>query len=206
MKARSSRFAKKESYMITWEMKRVLPLALAAFAAVACSPPVGAQAQPGLTLSTTAFGDGGIIPDKYTAAASATTVSPKLTWTDVPGGVVTFVLLEHDPDTSVNKTTAEILHWMMFNIPGATRELPEGVPVQARRPDGSIQGLNYLHKAGYAGMGAPAPGPDHHYTFELFALDTKLNLGASTTQAELLKAMDGHVIAKAVVVGRFHLP
>src|SRR5271168_1070081 len=75
-----------------------------------------------VTLSTTAFEDGGIIPDKYTAAAGAATVSPKLMWTHVPNGVVTFVLLEHDPDTSVNKTSAEILHWMMFNIPGATHE------------------------------------------------------------------------------------
>ena len=192
--------------MIEWRMKPILRLALAAFAVMACTPSARAQAQPGLTLSTTAFEDGGIIPDKYTAAAGAATVSPRLTWTHVPGGVVTFVLLEHDPDTSVNKTTAEILHWMMFNIPGATRELPEGVPVQAQRPDGSIQGLNYLHKAGYAGMGAPAPGPDHHYTFELFALDTKLDLGPSATQTDLLKGMDGHIIAKAVVVGRFHLP
>jgi Raf kinase inhibitor-like YbhB/YbcL family protein len=192
--------------MIAWRMKQVLPLALAVFAAVACVPEARAQAQPGLTLSTTAFEDGGIIPEKYTAAAGAATVSPKLTWTHVPNGVVTFVLLEHDPDTSVNKTTAEILHWMMFNIPGAARELPEGVPVEAQRSDGSIQGLNYLQKAGYAGMGAPAPAPNHHYTFELFALDNKLNLGPSATQAELLKAMDGHVIAKAVVVGRFHLP
>ncbi len=197
---------KKESHMIAWRKKQVLPLILAAFAAVANSPGVRAQAQPGLTLSTAAFEDGGIKPDKYTAAAGAATVSPKLTWTHVPNGVVTFVLLEHDPDTSVNKTTAEILHWMMFNIPGAARELPEGVPVQALRPDGSVQGLNYLRQAGYAGMGAPAPGPNHHYTFELFALDTKLSLGPSASQAELLKAMDGHIIAKAVVVGRFHLP
>ena len=192
--------------MIGWRMKQVLPLALAAFATVTCTPRARAQAQPGLTLSTTAFEDGGIIPEKYTAAAGAATVSPKLTWTHVPNGVVTFVLLEHDPDTSINKTTVEILHWMMFNIPGATRELPEGVPVQAQRSDGSIQGPNYLHKPGYAGMGAPAPGPNHHYTFELFALDTKLSLGPTATQSELLKAMDGHVIAKAVVVGRFHLP
>jgi Raf kinase inhibitor-like YbhB/YbcL family protein len=206
MTARWSRFAKKESHMIAWRMKQVLPLALVAFAALACPPGAGAQGQPGLTLSTTAFEDGGIIPDKYTAAAGAATVSPRLIWTHVPNGVVTFVLLEHDPDTSVSKTTVEILHWMMFNIPGSTRELPEGVPVQAQRPDRSVQGLNYLRKPGYAGMGAPAPGPNHHYTFELFALDTKLNLGAAATQAELLKAMDGHIIAKAVVVGRFHLP
>jgi Raf kinase inhibitor-like YbhB/YbcL family protein len=187
-------------------VKRIFAMALVACAFAAGAAVLRGQAQLGMTLSTTAFADGGIIPDKYTEAAGAAAVSPQLSWTHVPDGVVTFVLLEHDPDTSVNKTTTEILHWMMFNIPGTARELPEGVAVQAQRADGSIQGLNYLRKAGYAGMGAPAPGPDHHYTFELFALDTELKLGASATQAELLKAMDGHVVAKAVVVGRFHLP
>jgi Raf kinase inhibitor-like YbhB/YbcL family protein len=187
-------------------VKRIFAVAMVACAFVVGAAVLRGQAQLGMTLSTTAFQDGGIIPDKYTEAAGAAAVSPQLSWTHVPDGVVTFVLLEHDPDTSVNKTTTEILHWMMFNIPGTVRELPEGVAVQAQRADGSIQGLNYLRKAGYAGMGAPAPGPDHHYTFELFALDTKLKLGASATQAELLKAMDGHVVAKAVLVGRFHLP
>jgi hypothetical protein len=192
--------------MLTWTMKRILPMIFVGCLVVAGAAVSRGQAQLGLTLSTTAFADGGIIPDKYTEVAGAKTVSPKLSWAHVPDGVVTFVLLEHDPDTSVDKTTTEILHWMIFNIPGTARELPEGVAVQPQRPDGSIQGLNYLSKPGYAGMGAPAPGPDHHYTFELFALDTKLKLGASATQAELLKAMDGHVVAKAVVAGRFHLP
>jgi hypothetical protein len=54
------------------------------------------------------------------------------------------------------------------------------------------------------GPGAPAPGPDHHYTFELFALDTKLDLGPDATRADLVKAMEGHILAKAVYVGRFH--
>ena len=117
--------------MIAWKLNRVLSFALAVVAAVVCSPAARAQAQPGLTLSTTAFEDGGIIPEKYTAAAGAAAVSPHLVWTHVPDGVVSFVLLEHDPDTSVNKTSEEILHWMIFNIPGAARELPEGVPAQA---------------------------------------------------------------------------
>jgi hypothetical protein len=181
----------------------ILSFALAALTLASNSH---AQGKPGLTLTTTAFEDGGIIPDKYTEAAKGAAVSPKLAWTNVPDGTVTFALLEHDPDTSVNRTTTEILHWMMFNIPATTRELPEGVPAQAQLPSGAIQGRNYLKRVGYAGMGAPAPGPNHHYTFEIFALDTKLDLNANSTQTELLKAMDGHIIAKAVLVGRFHLP
>ena len=124
----------------------------------------------------------------------------------MPEGTLNFVLFERDPDTSVNKTSAEILHWMIFNIPGAARELPEGISAQAQFPDGAIQGLNYSKKVGYIWDGSTAPGPYHHYTFELFALDTKLRLGPNATEAEVLRGMDGHVLAKGVLVGRFHLP
>lgn len=159
--------------------------------------------RPRLTLTTSAFPDGGIIPDKYTQN-SATPVSPALSWTNVPDGVVSFALLLNDPDTSLRKTSEEVLHWMIFNIPGTARDLPEGVPATATLPDGSVQGINTGNKVGYMGMGAGAAGPYHHYTYELFALDTKLTLGPDATRADLLKALDDHVLAKAVVTGRFH--
>ena len=165
-----------------------------------------APAKPRLALTTTAFEDGGIIPNKYTMAASGDAVSPQLTWTNVPDGTVSFALILHDPDTSLAKTNAQVLHWMIFNIPGNARELPEGVPAQAQLPDGAIQSLNQAKKVGYMGMGAGAAGPYHHYTFELYALDTKLNLGPEATQADVLKAMEGHIIMKGVLVGRFHRP
>ena len=133
----------------------VLVTALGAVAQTPAAPPP--MAKPGLTLTTPAFDDGGIIPNKYTQSAeNGAPVSPKLTWTNVPDGVVSFALILHDPDTSLNKTTNEVLHWMIFNIPGTTRELPEGVPAQAQLPDGSIQALNRGQKVGYMGMGARA--------------------------------------------------
>jgi Raf kinase inhibitor-like YbhB/YbcL family protein len=95
---------------------------------------------------------------------------------------------------------------MIFNIPGTTRELHEGVPAQAQLADGSVQALNQGRKPGYMGMGAAVVGPYHHYTFELFALDTTLSLGPDATQAEVMKAMDGHILMKGVLVGRFHRP
>ena len=100
----------------------------------------------------------------------------------------------------------EVLHWAAFNIPASTMSLAEGVPNQATLTDGTIQPLNTGKKNGYMGMGARAPGPYHHYTYELFALDTKLSLGPDATQADVLKAMDGHILAKAVLEGRFHRP
>jgi Raf kinase inhibitor-like YbhB/YbcL family protein len=166
-----------------------------------------APAKPGLTLTSTAFEDGGIIPNKYTmAAAPAAAVSPKLAWTHVPDGTVSFALILHDPDTSLNHTTEEVLHWMIFNIPGTATELPEGVGDQANLPDGSIQALNRAKKVGYMGMGAGAAGPYHHYTYELFALDTKLTLGPDATREDVMKAMNGHILGKGVLEGRFHRP
>jgi Raf kinase inhibitor-like YbhB/YbcL family protein len=93
---------------------------------------------------------------------------------------------------------------MAFNIPGSARELPEGMSADANLPDGTKQAKNLRGAVGYMGPGAGAAGPHHHYTFELFALDTKLDLGPDATRADVLKAMDGHILAKAVLVGRFH--
>jgi Raf kinase inhibitor-like YbhB/YbcL family protein len=168
--------------------------------------PAPAPTKPRLTLTTDAFEDGGIIPNKFTQAAEGTPVSPKLMWSYVPDGTVSFALILHDPDTALVKKTDEVLHWLVFNIPGTATSLPEGVPAQAQLSDGSIQGLNQGKKVGYLGMGAAAVGPYHHYTFELFALDTKLSLGPDATQADVMKAMDGHILMKGVLVGRFHRP
>jgi Raf kinase inhibitor-like YbhB/YbcL family protein len=166
--------------------------------------PARPAAGPGLTLTTTAFEDGGIIPDKYTQSAGPSAVSPRLVWSHVPEGTVSFALILHDPDVAIQKKTEDVLHWMAFNIPGSARELQEGVPANAKLPDGTIQAKNRRGAVGYMGPGAPAAGPNHHYTFELFALDTKLDLGADATRDEVLKAIDGHILGKGVLTGRFH--
>jgi hypothetical protein len=160
-------------------------------------------ARPGLTLTTTAFADGSEIPSKYTQSVPDP-VSPKLEWTNVPDNTVSFALIMHDPDVAIQRKTDDVLHWLIFNIPGSARGLPEGVPAGAQGPDGAIQPKNAGGVNGYRGPGAPAVGPHHHYTLELFALDTKLDLGPDTTRSDVLKAMDGHILGKAVLVGRFH--
>ena len=173
-------------------------------------PPAPAPTKPRLTLTTTGFEDGGIIPNKFTMAAEGTPVSPKLMWTYVPDGTVSFALILHDPDTAPMKKTDEVLHWMIFNIPGTATELPEGVPAQAQLSDGSVQALNQSKKVGYMGMGAAAVGPYHHYTFELFAIDSKIDVPqgtpqeAANTRTAVMNAIDGHVLGKALLVARFH--
>lgn len=161
---------------------------------------------PPLIMTSTAWEDGGVIPKKYTQA-TAMPVSPELKWSQVPMGTQSFVLLMHDPEPVLNKgSKMDITHWLIWNIPGTSTGLAEGV-AQGELPDGSRQVS--LRSNAYMGPGAPA-GPYHHYTFELYALDIKLEVAQGTpqqaadTRMAVVNAMDGHVLGKAVLVGRFH--
>jgi Raf kinase inhibitor-like YbhB/YbcL family protein len=158
---------------------------------------------PGLTLTTTAFLDGGIIPDQYTQQVADKAVSPALTWSNVPAGTQSFVLHMHDPDVAIGRNNTSVIHWIAWNIPATSTGLPEGVPATAQGADGMIQGMNQGNAVGFRGPGAPAAGPAHHYTFELFALDTKLDLPPTATRDQVLAATAGHINGKAVLVGRF---
>src|SRR5438105_8648846 len=164
-------------------------------------------ATPPLVMTSTAWEDGGVIPDKYTQAAGAQAPSPELKWSQVPMGTQSFVLLMHDPEPVLNKgSKMDITHWLIWNIPGTSTGLAEGVAA-GELPDGSRQVS--LRANGYMGPGAPA-GPYHHYTFELYALDTKLEVPQGTpqqaadTRMAVVSAMDGHVLGKALLVARFH--
>ena len=192
--------------MITLKTLAISALALSVGIATASAQDKGkgkGPAGPGMTLTSPAFADGAEVPPKYTQAEQ-NPPSPKLEWTNVPMGVVTFALILHDPDVALQRKMDDVLHWAVFNIPGSARELPEGVPANATLADGTVQIKNLRGTVGYMGPGAPPPGPHHHYTFELFALDTKLDLSPDASRADLVKAMDGHILAKAVFVGRFH--
>ena len=122
-------------------------------------------------------------------------------------GTQSFVLLMHDPEPVLAKgSKMDITHWLIWNIPGTSTGLAEGVAA-GELPDGSRQVS--LRANAYMGPGAPA-GPYHHYTFELYALDTKLEVPqgtpqeAAATRTAVVNAMDGHVLGKAVLVARFH--
>lgn len=158
-----------------------------------------------MTLTTTAWPDGGIIPKKYTQAGEQ--VSPPLSWSNVPDGTESFVLIARDLDAAIGNGLDDVLHWMLWNIPAATRSLPEGVPAMPQLPDGTRQ----ISVSGpyFRGPGAPAAGPTHHYTFELYALDGgPINVQAvgqspALTRAAVLAAMAGRVRGKGVYVGLF---
>ena len=158
-----------------------------------------------MTLASSAWRDGGEIPIKYTQAGEE--ASPPLTWSNVPDGVASFVLIVHDVDAAVGSGTDDILHWLVWNIPAAATALAERVSSMPQLSDGTRQ----ISATGpnYRGPGAPAAGPPHHYTFELFALDTTLDVPAvgappAQTRAAIVAAMAGHVRGKGVLVGLFH--
>ena len=181
---------------------------LAASAVAAQNPParIGGPAAPPMVLTTSAWPDGTDIPVKYTQAGDQ--VSPEMKWTNAPPGTVSFVVLMHDPDVALNGTTDDQLHWLVWNIPGTATGLPEHVPQGSQLQDGSLQ----VSATGpvYRGPGAPATGPKHHYTIEVFALDAKLYVQPAATwqetRANVVKAMQGHVRGKAVYAGLFHRP
>ncbi|HLJ48141.1 MAG TPA: YbhB/YbcL family Raf kinase inhibitor-like protein [Bryobacteraceae bacterium] len=172
----------------------------------------GATPQSVLTLAIPGFPDGGQIPVKFSQAAPGVApgegTSPAMQWANVPVGTQSFMLHMHDMDVVRNKTLDDQVHWVFWNIPASTTRLPEGVPKGSQLPDGSYQ----ISATGpmYRGPGAPASGPLHHYVFELYALDTKLDVKPSAdafeTRAKVLKAMQGHILGKAVYGGLFKRP
>jgi hypothetical protein len=172
----------------------------------------GAPAAPAMTLTVSGFPDGGQVPVRFSQAAPGVATgegtSPALSWANVPAGTQTFVLNMRDMDVARNKTTDDQAHWVVWNIPASTTSLPEGVPKGSQRPDGSFQ----ISATGpmYRGPGAPATGPQHHYMFEIYALDIKLDVQPTTdafeTRANVMKAMQGHVLGKAVYGGLFKRP
>jgi Raf kinase inhibitor-like YbhB/YbcL family protein len=167
---------------------------------------------PQMVLTIPGFPDGGQIPVRFSQAAEGAApgegTSPAMSWTNVPPGTQSFVLHMHDLDVARNKTTDDQAHWVVWNIPGTATGLPEAVPRGSQLKDGSFQ----VSATGpvYRGPGAPATGPMHHYMFELFALDTKLDVqptaDAFETRANVMKAMQGHILGKAVYGGLFKRP
>ncbi|HXQ27587.1 MAG TPA: YbhB/YbcL family Raf kinase inhibitor-like protein [Candidatus Acidoferrales bacterium] len=176
-------------------------------------PPQRPNVGPPLTITIPAFSDGGTIPVKHSCAATTPPpggrlnvslgVSPLVQWSNVPKGTASFVLILHDEDAHIAKAFEDIPHWVVFNIPGDATSLPEGVPPDVASPNGTMQGNNMMGRAAYQGSCA-LPGPAHHYTFELYALDIKLDLPQGAGRSDIQKAMDGHVLSGAVYIGLFH--
>jgi len=151
---------------------------------------------PSFRLSSTAFEEGQTIPKEYTG--DGRNDSPPLRWSDPPAGTQSFTLLCDDPDAP----RGTFVHWVAFNLPASLRELAAGVSRTEALADGTRQGTNGFGKLGYGGP-SPPPGKPHRYFFKLFALDTLLDLRPGASQEQVQKAMQGHQLAEAHLMGTY---
>lgn len=149
-----------------------------------------------IQLTSTAFADGLPIPTKYTCDGSD--ISPPLAWANAPANVKSYTLIADDPDAPVGTW----VHWVIYNLPPSATALAENTPKSDSLPDGAKQGVNDFRKTGYGGP-CPPPGKAHRYFFKLYALDTTLDLPSGATKKDLLKAMEGHVLAQGQLMGTY---
>jgi len=147
-------------------------------------------------LQSPVFSSGGEIPVRHTC--DGPDLSPSLRWSDPPAKTKSFALIVDDPDAPVGTW----VHWVLYGMAASLRELPEGVPARDTVPGIGTQGVNDFRKVGYGGP-CPPRGPAHRYFFKLYALDSELPLPPRKTKAELLKAMEGHVLGQAELMGRY---
>ena len=150
-----------------------------------------------LKLQSSAIRPDGTIPGEHTSRGK--NQSPPLSWTGAPPETKTYALIMHDPDAR----SGDVAHWVVFNMPATRTELPaDNPPHTGDVSDGTMQGRNDFDRVGYGGPNPP-PGEPHRYHFELFALDTALELEAGAKRAQVEQAMRGHVLAHAKLMGRY---
>lgn len=149
-----------------------------------------------LELTSSAYSEGGNIPARYTGAGED--ISPPLSWSDVPEGTESFVVIMDDPDAPMGTW----VHWVIYDIPKSVTALDEGVPAKDVLPDGAKQGVNDFRRIGYGGP-YPPPGPAHRYVTTLYALDGVPNLGPGLDKASVLEAIEGHVLGTARLTGTY---
>jgi Raf kinase inhibitor-like YbhB/YbcL family protein len=154
-----------------------------------------------LLLTSPAFAPDGEIPARHTCDAESPEVSPPLSWSGVPAGAKSLALIVDDPDApdpAAPKTTW--VHWVLYGLPAEDGGLPEGMAPK-ELPAGTREGINDWRKTGYGGPCPPIGR--HRYFFKLYALDTDLPGLSRPSKAELEKAMAGHVVAEAQLVGTY---
>jgi Raf kinase inhibitor-like YbhB/YbcL family protein len=158
-----------------------------------------AKSDRALTVQSSAFAANGLIPEKYSAYGAG--ISPPLSWSTPPAGTRSIVLMMEDPGAT---SPLPFVHWIAFG-PDSITQIPENIPPLERSPKapGAQQGSNSRSAIGYFGPRPPVGDPAHAYHFQIFALDTPLRLPSGFNRHALLQAMQGHVLAKGELVGKF---
>ncbi|MGD8901129.1 MAG: YbhB/YbcL family Raf kinase inhibitor-like protein [Desulfobacterales bacterium] len=148
-----------------------------------------------LVITSSAFSEGQAIPSLYTC--DGPDVSPDLAWSGVPETAASLALICDDPDAPMGTW----VHWVLFNIPADTDGLPAEIPSDGILENSACHGKNDFGRLGYGGP-CP-PGGTHRYFFKLYALDTQLELDSGSTKAQLLEAMQGHILAEGQLMGTY---
>ena len=158
------------------------------------------EANAALDVTSSAFESGAAIPDVY--AAEGQNISPPLQWSEGPEGTMSYALIMEDPDVAQNPP---FVHWIMYNIPADVTMLGEAVPGAPRlmKPEGALQGANNRGSTGYFGPRPPESDPAHAYHIQVFALDTMLEIPHGASRADVLAAIEGHVLASGETVGTY---
>ncbi|MDR3392745.1 MAG: YbhB/YbcL family Raf kinase inhibitor-like protein [Sulfuriferula sp.] len=152
-----------------------------------------------LTMSSGVFSAGGSIPEDYTC--DGRNISSSLSWTGLPAGTQTLVLIVDDPDApDPAAPTRTWVHWVLYNIPPTADGLAEGVTAN-NLPAGTLQGVNDWQRTGYGGPCPPVG--NHRYFHKLYALDSVLPDMHEPAKAELENAMHGHILGYAELIGRY---
>ncbi|MDB5328074.1 MAG: hypothetical protein JWM57_3643 [Phycisphaerales bacterium] len=161
--------------------------------------PIKPQTSESITITSPGFKPGGEIPYKYSDYGEK--ISPELIIGNVPPAAVSLVVFCEDPDAPIKP----FIHWVLFNVPPDRTHLRESMPGEMRLRDlgDANQGLNSHGSVGYTGPRPPYEDPAHHYHFQVFALDRKLDLAPGTERNTVLAAMQGHVIAAGEVIGTY---
>lgn len=180
----------------------ILTASMCALVLTCAAPQEGGKAETtdktapaGMVLVSAAFIGGESIPTRYSLYGES--ISPDLTWDKVPEGTKSFALICRDPDAP----SGTFYHWVLFNIPENVRGLPEGIGRDISLPTGGTQGTNSFRQVGYDGPKPPTG--THRYYFDLYALDELLALDQTATAGQLLKAIEGHVLAQASLMGKY---
>jgi Raf kinase inhibitor-like YbhB/YbcL family protein len=165
--------------------------------AIAGSAAVSAErSAQNITLSSSAFQAGGLIPRQYTCDGG--NVSPPLAWKNAPALTRSLALIADDPDAPGGTW----VHWVIYDLPAAANELREGMAKSATLASGAHQGLNDFGRIGYGGP-CPPSGPSHRYFFKLYALDAETGLEPEANKTQLLDTIRGHVLGQAELMGRY---
>lgn len=183
---------------LVWRILLVLGLLFALPFLASCrhgQPAIASAAGATIALSSANLQDGHV-PKDFTCDGEDR--SPPLSWNAAPAGTKAFALTVVDPDAPSGTFT----HWVLYNLPANTHELPAGVPKQGELADAARQGRNDFGKVGYGGP-CPPRGAPHRYVFTISALDRELNLQAGATRAQLEEAMSGHVLARGELTARY---